>query len=213
MFGDNFKVCMDIAENINGAHHRWLVGINISYISLNSGELVFTSNQEKYQVLGHPFVIWNKEHFINIDETAKRLTGEILEQVGEYKREGKVAISAEEWLAEVEAFKLKKLEWRKRLWVDDIEKLEIERWTDFLGIQENHIFQTLAIFLNYQVNEDDESESIPGKSHVRELLGSDIDEANKLAHFLANHSNDLLREGAEWIPQWVEARSLNQSSG
>ena len=81
MFGDNFKVCMDIAENISGAHHIWLVGINSSYISLNSGELIFTSNQEKYQVLGHPFVKWNKEHFINIDETAKRLTGEILEQV------------------------------------------------------------------------------------------------------------------------------------
>ena len=205
MFGDNFKVCMDIAENINGAHHRWLVGINISYISLNSGELVFTSNQEKYQVLGHPFVIWDKEHFINIDETAKILTGEILEQVEEYKRESKVAISAEEWLAEVEAFKLKKLEWRKRLWVDDIEKLEIERWTDFLGIQENPIFQDLAAFLNCHLDNDKEAENLPEKPHFRELLKSEIDAANKLADFLANHSNDVLREGADWIPQWVGA--------
>ena len=205
MFGDNFKVCMDIAENINGAHHRRLVGINISYISLNSGELVFTSNQEKYQVLGHPFVIWDKEHFINIDETAKILTGEILEQVEEYKRESKVAISAEEWLAEVEAFKLKKLEWRKRLWVDDIEKLEIERWTDFLGIQENPIFQDLAAFLNCHLDNDKEAENLPEKPHFRELLKSEIDAANKLADFLANHSNDVLREGADWIPQWVGA--------
>ena len=205
MFGDNFKVCMDIAENINGAHHRWLVGINISYISLNSGELVFTSNQEKYQVLGHPFVIWDKEHFINIDETAKILTGEILEQVEEYKREGKLAISAEEWLVEVEAFKLKKLEWRKRLWVDDIEKLEIERWTDFLGIQENPIFQDLAAFLNCHLDNDKEAENLPEKPHFRELLKSEIDAANKLADFLANHSNDVLREGADWIPQWVGA--------
>jgi hypothetical protein len=203
MFGDNFKVCMDIAENINGAHHRWLVGINISYISLNSDELVFTSNQEKYQVLGHPFVKWNKEHFINIDETAKRLTEEILEQVGEDKREGKVAITTEEWLAEVEAFKSKKLEWRKRLWVDDIEKLEIERWADFLGIQENPIFQDFAAFLNYHLDNDKEAENLPEKPHFRELLETEIDTANKLADFLANHSNDVLREGADWIPQWV----------
>ena len=205
MFGDNFKVCMDIAENINGAHHRWLVGINISYISLNSDELVFTSNQEKYQVLGHPFVKWNKEHFINRDETAKRLTGEILEQVGEYKREGKVAITTEEWLAEIEAFKLKKLEWRKRLWVDDIEKLEIERWADFLGIQENPIFQDFAAFLNCHLDNDKEAENLPEKPHFRELLETEIDTANKLADFLANHSNDVLREGAHWIPEWMEA--------
>ena len=203
MFGDNFKVCMDIAENINGAHHRWLVGINISYISLNSDELVFTSNQEKYQVLGHPFVKWNKEHFINIDETAKRLTEEILEQVGEYKREGKVAITTEEWLAEVEAFKSKKLEWRKRLWVDDIEKLEIEKWANFLETQENPIFQDFAAFLNYHLDNDKEAENLPEKPHFRELLETEIDTANKLADFLANHSNDVLREGADWIPQWV----------
>ena len=206
MFGDNFKVCMDIAENINGAHHRWLVGINISYISLNSGELVFTSNQEKYQVLGHPSVKWNEEHFIDIDETAKGLVVEILEQVGEFKREGKVATSAEEWLAEVEAFKLKKLEWRKRLWVDEIEKLEIERWMDFLGIQENPIFQDLAVFLNCHLNDYEGAEGDQNPPQFRELLKSEIDAANKLADFLANHSNEVLREGAEWIPQWVGAR-------
>lgn len=205
MFGDNFNVCMDIAENISGAHHRWLGGINISYISLNSGELVFTSNQEKFQVLGLPSVKWNKEHFINIGETAKILTGEILEQVGEYKKEGKVAISAEEWLAEVEVFKLKKLEWHRRLWVDDIEKLEIERWADFLGIQENPIFQDLAAFLNCHLEEDEEVENNAEKPHFRELLASEIEAANKLADFLANHSNDLLREGADRIPQWIDA--------
>ena len=205
MFGDNFKVCMDIAENINGAHHRWLVGINISYISLNSGELVFTSNQEKYQVLGHPSVKWNEEHFIDIDETAKGLVVEILEQVGEFKREGKVATSAEEWLAEVEAFKLKKLEWRKRLWVEDIEKLEIEKWANFLETQENPVFQDFAAFLNCHLNNDKEAENLSEKPHFRELLETEIGTANKLADFLANHSNDVLREGADWIPQWVGA--------
>ena len=131
------------------------------------------------------------------------MTEEILEQVGEYKREGKVAITTEEWLAEVEAFKSKKLEWRKRLWVDDIEKLEIERWADFLGIQENPIFQDFAAFLNYHLDNDKEAENLPEKPHFRELLETEIDTANKLADFLANHSNDVLREGADWIPQWV----------
>ena len=204
MFGDNFKVSMDIAENI-GAHHRWLVGIDISYISLISGELVFTSNQNRYQVLGHPSVNWNKEHFINISETAKMLTGEILKQVEKHEKEGKPMISAKAWKAELEAFKLKKLEWRRRLWVDDIEKLEIERWADFLGIQENPIFQDLAAFLNYHLEEDEEVENITEKPHFRELLASEVEAANKLADFLANHSNNLLREGADWIPQWMDA--------
>ena len=204
MFGDNFKVSMDIAENI-GAHHRWLVGMNISYISLNSGELVFASNQNRYQVLGHPSVNWNKEHFINIGETAKILTGQILEQVEKHKKEGKPIISAEEWLADLEALKLEKLEWRRGLWVDDIEKLEIESWADFLRIQENPIFQDLAAFLNFHLEEDEEVENNAEKPHFRELLASEIEAANKLADFLANHSNDLLREGADWIPQWIDA--------
>ena len=202
MFTDNFKVCMDIAENINGARHMRIVGIDFSYISLNSGELIFTSNQKKYQVLGRPPIEWNKEHFIDIDETAKRLAMEILEQVGEYEREGEAIISTKEWLAEVEAFKLKKLEWRERLWIDDIKKLEVERWADFLAIQENPIMQDFAIFLNDQLDNDKEPANLPEKPHFRELLKSEIDAANKLADFLANHSNDLLCEGAEWIPQW-----------
>ena len=205
MFGYHSQVCMSIAEKLSSSHHYYIAGIDLSYISLNTGELVFTSNQEKYQALGHPSVKWNKEHFIDIGETAKMLTGEILEQVGEYKKEGKVAISAEEWLAEVEAFKLKKLEWSKRLWVDDIEKLEIESWADFLGIQENPIFQDLATFLICHFDNDKEAENLPEKPHFRELLESEIDAANKLADFLANHSNDLLREGADWIPQWIDA--------
>jgi uncharacterized protein YkuJ len=203
MFTDNFKVCMDIAENINGARHMRIVGIDFSYISLNSGELIFTSNQKKYQVLGRPPIEWNKEHFIDIDETAKRLAMEILEQVGEYEREGEAIISTKEWLAEVEAFKLKKLEWRKRLWIDDIKMLEVERWADFLGIQENPIMQDFATYLNYHLDNDKEPANLPEKPHFRELLKSEIDAANKLADFLTNHSNDLLHEGAEWIPQWI----------
>ena len=205
MFGDNFKICMAIVENICGAHHHLLAGVNCSYISLNPDKLVFTSNREKYQVLGHPFVKWNIEHFNDIDETAKKLAIEISEQVKEYEREGKAIITTEEWLAQVEAFELKELEWRKRLWVDDIEKLEIEKWADFLAIQKNPIMQDLAIFLYCHLDNDKETEDLPENSHFRELLKSEIDAANKLADFLANHSNDLLREGAEWIPEWMEA--------
>ena len=196
---------MDVAENLSGVHHIWVAGGNFSYIALNKGGVIFTSNPEKFQVLGQPSVKWNENHFINMNETGKRLAMEILEQVGEYKREGKVAITTEEWLAEVEAFKSKKLEWRKRLWVDDIEKLEIERWANFLETQENPIFQDFAEFLNCYLDNDKEAVNLPEKPHFRELLESEIDEANKLADFLANHSNELLREGAESIPQWVEA--------
>ena len=203
MFGNDFEVCMDVAENLSGVHHIWVAGGNFSYIALNKGGVIFTSNPEKFQVLGQPSVKWNENHFINMNETGKRLAMEILEQVGEYKREGEVIISAEELLAEVDAFESKKHEWRKRLWVDDIEKLEIERWADFLGIQENPIFQDFAAFLNYHLDNDKEAENLPEKPHFRELLETEIDTANKLADFLANHSNDVLREGADWIPQWV----------
>lgn len=205
MFENNSKVCMAITENINGAHHIWIVGTHISYITLNSSQLIFTSNEIKYQVLGHSSIKWNKEHFVNIDETGKRLAMEILEQVGEYKREGKAIISAEEWLAEVKAFESKKLDRRKRLWADDIKKLEMEIWADFLGIQKNPIFQDLADFLNGHLDNDKDVTNLPENPHFRELLKSEIDAANKLADFLANHSNDLLREGSEWIPQWIEA--------
>ena len=196
---------MDVAENLSGVHHIWVAGGNFSYIALNKGGVIFTSNPEKFQVLGQPPVKWNENHFINMNETGKRLAMEILEQVGEYKREGEVIISAEELLAEVDAFESKKHEWRKRLLVDDIEKLEIERWANFLETQENPIFQDFAEFLNCHLDNDKEAENLPEKPHFRELLESEIDEANKLADFLANHSNELLREGAESIPQWVEA--------
>jgi hypothetical protein len=140
-----------------------------------------------------------------MNETGKRLAMEILEQVGEYKREGEVIISAEELLAGVDAFESKKREWNKQFWVDDIEKLEIEKWANFLETQENPIFQDFAVFLNCHLNEDEDAESDQIQPHFRELLKSEIDAANKLGDFLADHSNDLLREGAEWIPQWLEA--------
>jgi hypothetical protein len=206
MFGQSSKVCMDIAENINGAHHIWVPGKNVSYISLNSDELIFTCNQIKYQVLGHPSARWNTEHFVNIDETAKGLATQILEQVEEYRKEGRVIIGAKEWLAEVEAFYLKEIDWRNRLWVDDIDKLEIKLWVDFLETQENPIFQDLAVFLNCFLNDDEEVKDDRNPTTFRELLPSEIDAANKLADFLANHSNELLCEGAEWITQWMTYR-------
>ena len=205
MFANYSKVCMAVAENLSGVHNYWLPDNGLSYITLNDNKLIFFSNQEKFQVLGHPSVKWNKKHFINIDETAKRLAMEVSEQVEEYKRESKVIISVEEWLAEIEAFKLKNSEWCKRLWVDDIEKLEIESWANFLETQENPIFQDLAKFLKCHLDNDKEAVNLPEKPHFRELLKSERGAANKLADFLANHSNDLLREGSKWLPQWIEA--------
>ena len=196
---------MDVAENLSGVHHIWVAGGNFSYIALNKGGVIFTSNPEKFQVLGQPSVKWNENHFINMNETGKRLAGEILEQVGEYKREGKVIISAEELLAEINAYQSKMREWDRSLWVDDIEKLEIEKWANFLETQENPIFQDFAAFLNFHLDNDKGAENLPDKPHFRELLETEIDEANKLGDFLANHSNDVLREGADWIPQWVGA--------
>jgi len=205
MFGNDFEVCMDVAENLSGVCHIWVAGGNFSYIALNKGGVIFTSNPEKFQVLGQPSVKWNENHFINMNETGKRLAVEILEQVGEYEREGEVIISAEELLAEVDAFESKKREWNKQFWVDDIKKLEIEKWANFLETQENPIFQDFAVFLNCHLNEDQDAESDQIQPHFRKLLKSEIDAANKLGDFLADHSNELLREGAEWIPQWVGA--------
>ena len=168
-------------------------------------ELVYISNSEKYQILGEESVKWSEEHFIDIDKTAERLAMEVSEQVEEYRREGRVIISAKAWLAKVDAFELKRREWNNRLWLEDPEKLEIERWANFLETQENRIFQDLASFLNCHLNVNKAVESAQSNPHCRELLESEIDAANKLADFLANHSNELLREGADWIPQWMEA--------
>jgi hypothetical protein len=85
------------------------------------------------------------------------------------------------------------------------EKLEIKLWADHLENQDNPIFQDLTGFLKYHLEEDGEVEHAIEKPHYRELLTSEIEAANKLADFLANHSNDLLREGADWIPQWIDA--------
>jgi hypothetical protein len=159
MFGKYFEVCEAVAENLSGVHNYWIVGRNLSYISLNSGGLVFISTQGKFQVLGHPSVKWNKEHFIDLDKTGKRLAGEILKQMGEYEREGEEIISANAWLAEVDAFESKEREWNKQLWLEDIKKLEIKKWADFLETQENPIFQDFAVFLNCHLSEDKDAES------------------------------------------------------
>jgi len=205
MFGNHSQVCMIIAEKLSSSHHYYMAAADLSYISLNTGELVFTCNLAKFQVLGLPSVKWEKEHFIDIDKTANELVMEILKQAGEYEKGRKPIINAEAWLAEVVAFESKKCEWNRELWIDNIEKLEIQRWVDFLEMQDNPIFQDLAGFLKCHLEEDEEIENNAEKPHFRELLGSEIEAANKLADFLANHSNDLLREGADWIPQWIDA--------
>lgn len=204
MFGKDHRVIADIAEKINGARHIWLAGSSISYITLNYGELVFFSNQEKYQILGYPSVKWREEDFLNLSETAQDLAAEIVEQVAEYEREGRTIISAETWLAEVAAFESRKHERFQQFWKVDHEKLEIQIWADVLECQKNPIFEDLAVFLKCHLEEDGEPEDLPSKPHFRELLKSEIEEANALASFLANHSNEILREGADLIPQWVE---------
>ena len=168
-------------------------------------DLVYISNSEKYKILGEESVKWSEEHFIDIDKTAERLAIEVSEQVKEYRREGRIIINTEAWLAKVDAFELIRREWNNQLWLEDPEKLEIERWANFLETQENPIFQDLASFLNCHLNVNKAVESAQSNPHCRELLESEIDAANKLADFLANHSNELLREGADWIPQWMEA--------
>jgi hypothetical protein len=195
---------MIIIKKLSSSHHYYIAGKDLSYISLNTGELVFVCNQEKFQVLGLPLVKWDKVHFIDMDKTANELVMEILKQVGESEKEYKPIIT-EAWLAEVGSFESKKCKSDIQLWVDDIERLEIERWADFLETQDNPIFQDLAGFLKCHLEEDEEVENIVEKSHYRELLGFEIEAANKLADFLANHSNDVLREGADWIPQWIDA--------
>jgi len=84
------------------------------------------------------------------------------------------------------------------------EKLEIKLWADFLKTHENPIFQDLASFLYFYLNNDEEREGVQSQPHYRELFEAEILAAAKLANFFSNHSNDLLREGAYWIPQWVE---------
>jgi hypothetical protein len=204
MFEKDHSLIADIAEKINGARHIWLAGSSISYISLNCGELVFVSNQEKYQVLGHRSVKWREEDFLNVTETAHDLAAEILEQVAEYEREDRPITSAETWLAEMTAFESRTHERFQQLWTDDYAKLEIQIWADVLESLENPIFRDLTVFLKCHLEEDGEPKDLPSKPHFRELLKSEIEEANALASFLANHSNEILCEGADWIPQWVE---------
>ena len=196
---------MDVAENLSGAYNYWRADGNLSYITLNRGELVFTSTREKFQVLGQPSVKWNENHFTNMNETGKRLAGEILEQVREYEIEGKAFISAEEWFAEINAYQSKMREWDRSLWVDDIKRLEIEWWANFFKTQENPIFQDFAVFLDCHLDNYKDEENPQEEARPRELLELEIDAANSLANFFANHSNDVLREGAYWIPQWVGA--------
>lgn len=204
MFGIDFNIISAIVEKINGARHICVKGGPISYICLNQDELIFTSDQEKFQVLGLPSDKWRSEHFLNEDKTVQDLVAKILEQVGKYEREGWAIISGQKWLADVRAFNLKKQEWMKKLWIDDPQRLEIQIWGDFLRSQENPIFQDLAIFLKCCLEGDGEMADTPEEPYSKELLRSEIEAANKLARFLANHSNELLCEGADWIPQWIQ---------
>jgi hypothetical protein len=200
MFDDSFNVCAAIAENIVGGRHIWVPKSNLSYISLDGGQIVFMSNGEKFQSLGTPSVHWESADFIDIQRTAERLSIAILRQISVFEVGGK-AISEDEQ----NVFKSHIGELDKDYWVNDIDSLEIEWWINFLQTQKNPIFQDLAMFLCCYLNIENESKRIQSNPHYRELLRSEIDSANKLADFLTNHSNRVLREGADWIPEWIEA--------
>jgi hypothetical protein len=86
----------------------------------------------------------------------------------------------------------------------DMRKVEIQIWADFLRDQENPIFQDVATFLDCHLDEGGNFDN-PKKHLFRELLKSEIESAYKLAEFFSHHSNDLLLETAEWLPEWVES--------
>jgi len=207
MFRFHSKICMTIVKELAHSHHYYNPRTDLSYICLRNDELVFIATEKKFQILGQPSLKWDEGHLINMNETGKKLAGEILEQVEQYQREGEAFISAEEWFAELNAYQLKMREWERSFWVDDIKRLEIGWWANFLKTQENPIFQDLAVFLDCHLDNYKDEENLQEEAHLRGLLELEVDAAKILADFFANHSNDVLREGADWIPQWIGAHA------
>ena len=196
---------MTIAEELAHSHHYYNIERDLSHICLHNDELVFIATKEKFQILGQPLVKWNQGDLIDIDATAKRLVLEIEKQVSAFKNDGQSITTTKEWFVEVGRNSLKKVNEPDYSCLESIEKLETQIWVNHLKNQENLILQDFAIFLGCFLSDDERIESSQSSPHNRELFESEIDEASNLANFLIKHSNELLREGAGWIPEWITA--------
>ena len=205
MFRFHSKVCMNIVEELAHSHHYYNIETDLSHICLHNDELVFIATKEKFQILGQPSVKWNQGDLIDIDATAKRLVLEIKKQVSASKNDNQSIATTKEWFVEVGRNSLKKVNEPDYSCLESIEKLETQIWVNHLKNQENPILQDFAIFLGCFLSDDERIESSQSSPHYRELLESEIAEASNLANFLLKHSNELLREGAGWIPEWIAA--------
>ena len=205
MFRFHSRICMTIAEELAHSHHYYNIERDLSHICLHNDELVFIATKEKFQILGQPLVKWNQGDLIDIDATAKRLVLEIEKQVSAFKNDGQSITTTKEWFVEVGRNSLKKVNEPDYSCLESIEKLETQIWVNHLKNQENLILQDFAIFLGCFLSDDERIESSQSSPHNRELFESEIDEASNLANFLIKHSNELLREGAGWIPEWITA--------
>jgi hypothetical protein len=205
MFRFHSKICIAVAEKLAHSRHYYNIETDLSYICLNNDELVLIATKEKFQILGQPSVKWHQGHLIDIEATAKRLVLEVVKQVSAFENDDKSITTAKEWFVEVGRNSLKKVDETDYSCLESIKKLETQIWVNHLKNQESPILQDFAIFLCYFLSDDERIESSQSSPHYRELLESEIAEASNLANFLINHSNELLREGAGWIPEWIAA--------
>jgi len=203
MIEKHFDLCTEIAADLQEVRQIWVPSKNLSYIETNQGELIFFSSQFKYQVLGKPSVRLDENFLKDMNVNAKILASEISEQMARYKEDKVTITTSQEWLAHVDAFmsmidgKCKSLN-EAYIW-----RVEIQMWVELLENQSNPIFQDLAIFLKCHLNSNEDLDGSQDNHHCRELLESEIESANQLAEYLLNHSNDVLREAAERVTEWI----------
>ena len=158
-------------------------------------DLVYVSNSKKYQILGEEPVKWSENDFKNEKEFVQTLTNRINEQVRNYRNKGQEIMTLERYREVCDEFEAEHK-------ADYLERRELEMWSKAFNSDPNPIFQDLVSFINTHL-EIEEIDSI-SDSHYRELTTEELHDATVLARFLGVHSNDLLREGAEWIPEWIE---------
>ena len=203
MIEKHFDLCTEIAADLQEVRQIWVPSKNLSYIETNQGELIFFSSQFKYQVLGKASVRLDKNFLKDINVNAKILANEISAQMARFKEDKVPITTSQEWLAHVDSFmsmidgKCKSLN-EAYIW-----RVEIQMWVDRLQKEENPIFQDLALYLKCHLNSDKDLEGPKDNHYSRELLESEIESAKLLAEYLRSHSNYLLRETAEWIPEWI----------
>ena len=203
MIEKHIGLCTEVAANLQEVRQIWLPSKSLSCIETNQGELVFFSTRDRYQVIGRPSV-WLDDNFLkDMNNNAKTLANEITAQVASFRKDGIPIITTPQWLAQMDNFMSIKNERYESLNTADIELVETQMWVELLENQSNPIFQDLAIFLKCHLDSDREVEGSQDNQHYRELLESEVKIANQLAEYLHNHSNEVLREAAEWIPQWI----------